>query len=387
MEPTDRIRTFNPVGKYEWPARPTEESLRRLTGKLWQTFRRAEEPDPFISDESLRWTNRTRLTDIAAPPACGPLLQEMEATFVDWIADNEPSHWLQLVVLPPCDQNDIVRSWATVNEYVILDPPSRDSITDPNSEFELPEIKGDGVIVVPRLEHWFLRHHNGLREVRALLDQLTQLERHCVVGCNSWAWAFLVKAASAEAVFPCGLMFQAFDAARLRRWFGELASDGDESGQTFRSSMTGNDVFAAVDEEETPSKFFYQLAARSLGIPWVAWHLWRRSIRLGPEKTADVKPMFADEETLWIAALEEFEMPKQDVESALLVLQALLIHDSLTAKQIELVTPNIGGVNVLASLVAAGFVLRESERYRCSPAAYPAIRTRLNDAGFPMDQL
>lgn len=387
MNSSDDFPTFNPIGNYQWPIRPTEATLRRLAGNLWRTFRGKDEPDPFISDESLRWTNRSQLNQIAAPPACGPLLHELQATFADWINDREPSNWLQLVVLPPCDQNNIVRSWAVVNKHVILEPPSRDSILDPSSEFALPEIEGDGVIVVPRLEHWFLRHHQGLREVRALLGQLSQLQRHCVIGCNSWAWQFLAKAASAGAVFPCGLMFQAFDATRLRSWFGGLASDGDEGGKTFRSSLTGEDVFAAIDKKETPSEFFHQLAARSLGIPWVAWHLWRRSIRLGPEQEPDTEPLIADEETLWIAALEDFEMPSQDVEAALLVLHALLIHDSLTTEQIEVVVPGIGGVNVLASLVKAGFVLRESDLFRCSPAAYPSIRTRLNDTGFPIDQL
>ncbi|MGB7347192.1 MAG: hypothetical protein WBD20_23420 [Pirellulaceae bacterium] len=104
MDSNEKRPTFNAVGNYNHPVLPTEDSLRRLAGKLWRTFRREDEPDPFISDESLRWTNRSRLNEIAAPPACGPLLQEMEATFADWIADTEPSHWLQLVVLPPCDQ-------------------------------------------------------------------------------------------------------------------------------------------------------------------------------------------------------------------------------------------------------------------------------------------
>ena len=387
MESNDKIPTFKPVGHYEWPVRQTEESARRLLGQLWRTVRREKKPDPFITDESLRWSNRSRLNQIVAPPACGPLLREMEATFADWIADNEPTHWLQLVVLPPCDQDDLVRSWAMVNGHAIIDPPARDAILEPAAMFDLPETTGDGVIVVPRLEYWFLRHHSGLREVRALLQQLTRLERHCVVGCNSWAWGFLAKAAIADAVFPCGLMFQAFDAVRLRRWLGELASDGADSEKTFRSSMTGEDVFTTVDENATPNDFFHKLAARSLGIPWVAWHLWRRCIRLGPEKNADTKPIFSDEETLWVADLEEFEMPKQDVATALLVLHALLIHDSLTSQQIELVVPNLSCVNVLASLLAAGFILREAERYRCSPAAYPAIRARLNNAGFPMDQL
>ncbi len=387
MESTENVAKFKPIGSYQWPARPTEESVRRLAGNLWRTFRRKDEPDPFISDDSLRWTNRSRLNQIAAPPACGPLLQELEATFVDWIAESDPSHWLQLVVLPPCDQNDLMRWWGKTNEYAIIEPPPRDSILESNFTFQPLEIAGKGVIVVPRLEHWLLRHHHGLRQVRELLNQLSQLQRHCVVGCNSWAWKFLAKAAGADAVFPCGLMFQAYDAVRLRNWFRELASEGDDAEHKFRWSLTGEDVFATDGKDESPGDFFHQLAARSLGIPWVAWHFWRRSIRLGPEKSVDTKPMFADEETLWIAALEDFEMPKQDVDSALLILQALLIHDTLTAEQIDQVVPSIGGVNVLVSLVRAGFILREGEQYRCAPAAYPAIRTRLNDAGFPMDEL
>jgi len=387
MESSDKVPTFNPVGSYQWPVRPTEQSLRRLAGELWRTFRRQDEPDPFISDDSLRWTSRSRLNHVAAPPACGPLLQEMDATFSDWIVDDEPSHWLQLVVFPPCDQNEIVRSWASVNDHVILEPPPRDTVLNCEDDLTLPEIEGNQVLVVPRLEHWFLRHRTGLGPVRKLMKQLTELEQHCVIGCNSWGWGFLSKTIGSDASVPCGLTFESFHASRLRDWFYELASEGEDHGRTFRLSLTGEDVFAGVDDDSEPSHFFEKLSARSLGIPWVAWHLWRRTLRLGPDEESGVESRFPGEQTLWIAALDDFELPKKELETAFLILHALLIHDALNEEQLHLVIPTVSEANILPSLVNAGFVLREDSLYRCSPAAYPAIRARLNDAGFPMDEL
>ncbi len=377
-------RTFNSLGNYKTPAMPTDESLRRWSSKFWRTFRQ-EEKDPFVASNSLKWASDKRLNQVAPPPACGPLLRDLQATFAHWVADEEPVNWMQLVVLPPCDRNDVVRTWASKHAHAIIEPPQRDAIlADKFSPLDLPH---KGVLVVPRLEYWFLRHSDGLRHVRGLLNQLVSLDRHCVIGCNSWAWRFLVKSVRADLSLPVGLAPPAFGAARLHLWFSEMAEQKPSSNERFRLSTTGDDVLELDGKGKPKSDYLKRLAAKSFGIPWIAWHLWRSSLRVGANGDKRLADRFPDEQTLWISAFDEFILPSGYVAPSLLVLHALLIHDSLTKTQLESVLPSDVEPELLAGLRAVGFISQIGESYSCNPTAYPTVRRELIDAGFPIDRL
>jgi hypothetical protein len=234
------------------------------------------------------------------------------------------------------------------------------------------------LVVIPQLERWFLRHQDGMCHVRKLLRQAARAERHCVIGCNSWAWQFLDNAVGAGRLLPLGLAPNAFDANRLRTWLMDLAEQDGEAGHVFRMIETGGVI---------ANDFFAKLAARSLGIPWVAWQLWRRALRIGPGQEEISLQKFPDEKTLWVSKLEEFKLPNDDVDAALLSLHALLIHDGLTAEELDAVTPSVDAANVLPSLIAADVIEIVQGRYQCIAAAYPAIRSQLIDAGFSRDKL
>ena len=98
------------------------------------------------------------------------------------------------------------------------------------------------MLVLPALEAWFLRTSGGLDAVRDLLGALSRTERRCVVGCNSWAWSYLCKAADAQSFLPPALTFQAFGADELRRWFGAMSPARGRA--RFRISATGAGLFA-----------------------------------------------------------------------------------------------------------------------------------------------
>ncbi len=385
-DPSD-VKTFQPLGQFAYPPTPTEETIRRFAGNIWRTLRR-ETDDPFLSDDALRVATKRKLNRIVPPPACGPLLKELHATLDQWTRDPERLNSMQLVVLPPCDQNDIVRIWAKQAGHQLVEPPDRASILDGNADVQLPELEGDGVIVIPRLEEWFIRHRNGLRLLRKLLDRLASLERPCVLGCNSWAWGFFEKMVGADLVLPVGVTLQAFDADRLHHWFTQLIEMGDAEGKVFRLTKNGDDIFArGSDQDSADSDFLKTLAARSTGVPWIAWHLWRSSLRVAPQGNERIAKKFPDEQALWVAELDDFQLPKNHVSDALLVLHALLLHHSLTSEELSLVMPSVDESNLLVALVTADFVERDGDAYLCSPAAYPAIRQSLADAGFPLDHL
>ena len=213
------------------------------------------------------------------------LLRELDHTLADWCTDPGPPSWVKLVVLPPGDRTPLLQAWAERWSYAVLEPPSAAQILAGQTVDADALQQRSGVLVIPDLACWFLRHRSGLQTVRALLMRLSQLQRHCVVGCNSWAWAFLSRTVGANLMLPPALTFRAFDAQRLQRWFSGLAEpEGDDvdDAVTFRLADSGADVLAKGKDGELENAYLKRLAARSFGIPWVAWHLWRVSLRSRP---------------------------------------------------------------------------------------------------------
>lgn len=391
------VPRFEPLGTYEMPTMPAQEAVNQLLARLYAVFRKDD--TPLIAQDQLRKATRNLLDEVVAPPACGPLLRQLDATLDPWAQTAKPSSWLQLIVLPPCDENGVLEAWARERGYAVLERPARSELMSREAH-EPADLAGSGVLVIPRLEDWFLRHHGGLHRVRALLEQLSRCERHCVVGCNTWAWSFLYKAPGANVLLPTPLTFRAFDGERLRIWFTELARHESTASFVFRLPGTGTDVLAVDEHGKPQSEYFEKLAASSLGIPCVAWHLWRNSLRsddesqspgseaddAAPESTPMTGPR-PDEKPLWVAALDQFTLPdggSQGSQGSLQVLQALLIHGQLSSSELMQVLPMVGETHVLPSLIAAGFVARNGEQLRCQPSAYPAIRSGLGSAGFSM---
>lgn len=376
---------FEGLGKYQWPSMPAEESARLFLDRVRRLFH-TKPGKPVVAPDHLQRATLEVLDEVVAPPACGPLLRELELTIGDWVAHPSPRERKKLIILPPCDENGVVETWARQQVHEVIDPPTRSSLVS-HLETPLPDLAGEGLLVIPRLHRWFLRQRNGLILVRRLLAALDAQPRPFVIGCNSWAWAFLVKTVGADLILPEGLTFHSFDAERLHRWFAELGGEESTEKITFRLSQNGKDVMEVDSEGALRSDYLKRLAAHSLGIPWVAWHLWRSSLRREREEGADTQEIVPDENTLWVSAVQNFTLPSDHRQTALLVLQALLIHGRLTAEELRHVLPLVGETFIVAGLITAGFVEKDGDEMRCRPAAYPSARTELFAAGFPMDRL
>jgi len=384
---------FIPLAEYAEPAMPAQELLRTLLGRIHALLNRGA-AKPFIADDRLKKATMDRLNEVVAPPACGPLLAELDRAVEAWRGQHSAVSTVKMIVIPPCDENAILDARARQNDHQVLDPPRRDPLIQV-PVLPLPALDGEGLLVIPRLEDWFIRHRNGLHTVRNLLAALDGCGRQVVVGCNSWAWVFLGKAVGADLMLPDAVTFMAFDEMRLHRWFGQLATAQATGSVRFRRSQSGNNVLELGEDGTPKDDYLRTLAGRSMGIPWVAWHMWRRSLRSdeGDGPASDAKAvMSADEDevpgeqTLWVAALDEYVLPGKNEQSALLVLQALLIHGPLTAAHLRLVLPLVGESNIVSVLVKAGFVARDGDRFTCRAAAYPAIRAGLASAGLPPDR-
>lgn len=370
-----------PLKEVELPSWPERAAVKMAMMRLHTLLTRRGDR-PFIAEDRLD-DSADVFSDMAAPPFYAPLMDELDDTLADWTADGAPAQWIKPVVLPPCDEQDLLSQWARRHHHDVLTPPTRDALLIDTLEPPL-DLSGDGVLVIPRLEAWFLRHRSGLGLIRSLLESLADLKRHCVIGCNSWAWAFLCKAVDAHLILPEPLTLKPFDEPRLRRWIAGIARQQAVEGTRFRLNSNGKNIFALDRKDRPREEYFETLAARSRGIAWVAWHIWQRSLKKARD-TEDNDYSDDDQQTLWVVALEEFSLPGSDGTQALLILQALLIHESLSARELECVLPDPGSSGMRHALHRAGFIGEKSGRYYCRPAAYPAIRDGLATAGFPLD--
>ncbi|UVW29294.1 hypothetical protein [Massilia sp. H6] len=386
MDPIELI----PLADYAPPAMPTEQAFRALLKRVQRRFGAKDDHDhPLLPSGALVRTPVPVLDDIADPPDCGPILRTLHCNLDNWAAGAMASPRVQLIVVPACDRSGSIESWARSQNHMLLPAPERDDLihSDGMAATESVDSIGEGLLVIPQLERWFLRQRNGLTMVRTLLARLAASQRRCLIGCDAWAWAYLAKAADASLVLPRPRTFAPFDAARLRAWFAELAVD-DGPATTFRLARNGEDVLACDDEGEPCNNWLRLLAARSGGIPWVAWHLWRASLQVRTDDAAlsdkAASTVTDDQRTVWVVDTDEFPLPSGHEERALLTLHAILTHGGLSASELDAVLPATGEASVLQALVDSRQLCCDRGNFSVRPTAYPAIRRALEAAGFPL---
>lgn len=384
----ENIKTFQPLGNYDWPSTPVNRNLDQLKDILKKRLFRRNSSDGMDLERLV--PAETRLLDeIVAPPANEPLLTELDCTLKDWIDSQAPDQRIKTLIFPPCDRGNILRKWAEQKKLPILE------VTDferkmSKSPSKIGDLFETDILVIPRLEDWFRRAETHLSSIRLLLSALENYPNKIILGCNSWAWQFLRKSCEIDSICLNPMTFQAFDAERLNNWLGGL-SEGPSKGELeFKSAKTGKDAFGLNSDTDEKNEFMSDLANKSLGIPWVAWNIWRASLRVSREKDQSLTQTEQEEsrlQTLWISELRDFSLPDRQDQRALLVLQTLLLHNGLSREEIDLTIPNSQYSNVLPALINAGMVEKVEGIYHCVPAAYPSIRDGLRSAGYPVDVL
>ena len=386
----EALSTFQPLAAYKVPSAPATQTARIKLARFWRNFRST--PPEALTPDDLEILDDRALDQVAARPDIGPLVEILSTNLAEWLATAEPKRWVATIVLPPCEEFGIVENWARTAGCEIAREPTAEEILKADVRC-LPPLEGDRPLVIPRLERWVLRHHHGLELVRRLLMRLDSIERHCVVGCNSWAWAWLAEVADATVRLPGPLTPEPFDGVRLERWFRELADRHAPGEQiVFRRSDNGQRILSKPDAPPgSASDYLKNLAAASRGIPWVAWRLWRQSMRRGPDENIDAEIAAKDSPScIWLKPLADVGLPHFTAAShsaALFVLQALLLHGRLPLDRLRQVLPTQDAFAALHRLEEEGFVVREKDGYRVESAGYPAAREALQHAGFPVDAL
>lgn len=307
-----------------------------------------------------------------------------------------------LIVLlcpPRSDHSRILTTWAETRNWQIVEAPSAEQILNGILVWPSSLTGQEGGWVLPHLEHWYLRHVRGLDPMRKLIEAMDSGSAgQGVVGCDSWAWAFLqLLWKGRPPVLHC---LQAFDEESLTAWLRKMIPPHPGGELEFRQSDNGRGVLPdpsnADRESPDTSPFMKELAAYSRGIPSIALSIWRTALRISiiDGRSADEPSADGDSvpsKVVWLKPWKQIDLPVLPEETGrdhAFVLHALLLHNGLEAglirKLLPLSTSRVAAI--LAQLESAGVVESVKRVWRVTSLGYPAVRQFLSGEDYLTDQ-
>jgi hypothetical protein len=404
---------FIPIDHYARPTEPTTEVVRKGIRGAWDRLRQHSPPEkPLIADAELSQVPEDRLQQAAPLPAWDDAVSALSAALEHWLTAPEPASSVQVLVGPPfAGLLEVATHWAHAHQWRLVTPPLPAQVLEGGGDwFSALESDDKTPLVMPSLEGCYLRHHDGLALIRRLIDWVCTHRLRCLLGCNSWAWAYLRRALEVDVVFPPPLTLQGFDEERLQRWFRSLALGADGAEFTFLQANSGKPVLNRVDQGAGPGKneprppktsksdrshrvtdFLKYVAGRSRGNSGVAWTIWRRSLHLAVRDEAPETEIPTDSRVLWVKPWSQMDLPycpSRLSQTGLLVLHALLLHGGLATEILPQLLPFTTS-EIMQSLheLRAREILHEAQdRWQVTPLGYPAVRPILESEGYLTDQ-
>lgn len=373
---------FVAAGDHRIPSAPVEQTVKTSLADFWRRLRPSvTDGVPSLTSESdIDALSDERLGSLAPPPSWDDAAAALDRALEVWVErPHGRSHAVLTLGHPHGGHTGVLRCWAEARGWRIVRAPDVSEVLGPHAEW-FDELAGDGTPwVLPSLERCFIRHVNGLALVRALLSRVAAgaLGRG-VIGCDSWAWAFLQHQWGGQGL-PT-VVAQAFDADRLARWLAGLAA-GPAAGRAvaFQERGTGRYLWPPPGADPVPTSDFVRLlSVHSRGIPGVAWATWRRSL-VGTARTpagdGDAPPRTVVLVRPW-RELRDLAVPAGDVQETALVLHALLVHGGLPLKVLPLVLPLCDEEidATVSRLVAADLVTCDGEDCAVTAIGYPTVR-------------
>lgn len=406
---------FIPLSDYESPAEPATQTVRNQLSQLMlrlgirlQDGRDAAFDEPEQELQSIS----SSLIERAAPEPDwrGNHIQALTTAYQSWLDADVPGAGLHVLVnAPHSELPQSVRHWAADNGCRVIEPPTTKQLLEMDDDW-LVQLKavGGSRWVLPWLERCYLRHWAGFRLLRGWLDWATEHQAGLIV-CDSWAWAFLCRTLQIDQVLPKPHALAPFGAGELKGWLQHPAHKHDSAGHVFRQADSGAPIIGQDDDDTGPegngagsargqeeSDFLQHLAARSRGIPEIAWRVWRHSLLVEGDAEVDGA---AEEQagkdggrTIWVRAWDQLELPAVPGDvgpTDALVLHALLLHnglvDELFSPLLPLMPFEVAGA--LQRLQEAGLVAGSDGCRQVSALGYLAARDFLRQEGFLTDGL
>jgi hypothetical protein len=404
IDKNQQLWHYVPLSDYAVPQTTMSRTIQGGIRGLWQRLRVASKKpeDPKKPESDLQHIPDAVLENMAPNPdwqlAAGYLKialdQRLGAT------PHEKPTFL-VVGLPQGGNQEILTALARELEWPLITPPSAEQILSQDHHWLKQIEKNHTPWVVPALERCYLRHVHGLALVRQLFEKInTGAMGNGIIGCDSWALAYLKHVLPGR--LPDALVAQAFGDHRLSRWLYELASSRFQKPLLFRQTDNGKPVLpmepehTGTDTTSTGiSAFIDQLSAHSRGIPGIALCLWRKALRMEPDKTmidTSITKVPSDmNTTIWVLPWNKLDhpvLPSPISPESSILLHNLLLHNGLSQRVLAEILPLPPNVITRTALVLKDARLIEEDQglWKVSPAGYPIVRQYLNGEGYLTDQ-
>jgi hypothetical protein len=358
----------------------------------------ADEPEPLPSLAHLEQNVLDRIVPDDPWPHIAAALSEAWETFFAAQAEGEK---LRLLVAPPgWEVESILTALASDLKATLVKAPPGQAIFDSDRSALDPLREGldhstETPLVVPGLHRYFLRHHRGLDLVRTIVDRLRHAARPTVVGCDSWAWAYLTGSLQIDAALPQPYVPVPLDGLELASLLRpecpcDVALSGRDvllyahaEGKDENSEDASSEQKHASFEPDKTISYWEQLAVRSRGIPEVARAIWRYGLRTQDPEVEKNNPSGSPQpwngDLLFAVPVNHLELPTipSPTDPAWrFMLHTLLVHDGVPVTVLPALLPFSRDATLLAlqSLEMQGLVRRSGPLATVAPLAYPQVR-------------
>ena len=391
---------YVPIGDFREHDATVEATLQSRVDEIWQSLRTKPDngDDIFQPVDSLDALPAPLLRRIAPPPDKVGMQQALDTAITQWQTQPvRPTPVLIVVGAPNTGNEEVLSNWAEAASWQTGTMPTPEQILTDDATW-LDQLPAPGKPwVLPALERCFLRHIDGIALLRAVLARIFVGDNPVIVGCNSWAFAYLRHVWHS---WPAPtITLQALDSQALATWFDHTANRGARRRFLFRQSDNGAYVLPApeqVAEAGTTAKqsdYLQRLALYSRGNPGVAWAIWRQSLLADAD---DLPQADTDENgdsnhtVIWVSPWERVKHPTplpNDRSEQALLLHALLLHDGLNGALLQKVLPLAPDMvaQTLVALQMAGLIEQHDATWRVSTVGYPVTRQLLKNAGYVTD--
>ncbi|WP_447553667.1 hypothetical protein [Vreelandella sp. EE22] len=341
--------------------------------KTWLTGKRAAERQA-IEEEKLRKLPETRLAHLVPSidwaRAAGALDEVIAREFA-----HEP---VVFFITPPFGgHEDIIAHWAKAHRLTPSTPPEGDALLNDDTTW-IAQFDDTPRWALPALERCYLRNSQGIQGVRVFLESALAGRLGCgVIGCDSWAYAYLKHVVGLESV-PT-LTLQGVEGEQLAAYFIGQGKDA----LTVYSTRTGKPVMDGKRDKRNAQNELQYLAAYCRGHLGVAWYYWRERLREPAQESG------RDGELWLIDALDEAELTNDTGDVAILALHALLLHGGLSDSALAEVLPfsRHETLNARLALTRLGVVSEHQSRWQVAPLSYASVRELLVSRNYLVDPL
>lgn len=373
---------YIPANTWRAPEAPSGAPVRKGIGALldWVRQRRQKPDEVSPPEEPLSEARKSELVGVVD---WSPAVAALDVALAPWLEAETPDVPLRVVLYRPQSAGrEILEMWCQAHTWHWGETPRiSELLKDSSGALKLVRDTGDRPLVLGSLESHFLRHHQGLEHLRELTVMLMNRSERALIGCSTWAWAFLKRALLIDALFPTPFTLQAFDSANTDTWLASLNPDlklfevNEEDVPEKRKESASPTTQLGVAES-----WLKELAHFCRGEPALIHTLLREAlVNETREGAQGVRP--------W-SKMDLPKLPPSGGRLEIFALHALLIHAPLTTSIMsDVLFPSFPELHRSLQLLREARLIEERKgHWYLTPLGYPVVRRLLNNEGYLTDE-